>query len=73
MYNNKLENILLATPAEKEIKQPNVNYNIGATGIKGVVADDIKKDATIYNLSGQRLDKPRKGINIIGGKKVMVK
>lgn len=44
-----------------------------ATGIKGVVADGIKKDATIYNLSGQRLDKPRKGINIIGGKKVMVK
>ena len=69
----KLENILLVTPAEKEIKQPNVNYTIGATGIKGVVADDIKKDATIYNLSGQRLDKPRKGINIIGGKKVMVK
>ena len=28
---------------------------------------------TIYNLSGQRLDKARKGINIIDGKKVMVK
>jgi hypothetical protein len=35
---------------------------------------DLKdsKDA-IYNLSGQRLSKPKKGINIIGGKKVAVK
>ena len=27
----------------------------------------------IYNLNGQRIDKPRKGLNIIGGKKVFVK
>lgn len=44
-----------------------------ATGINSVAAGSIEKDAPIYNLSGQRLDKPRKGINIIGGKKVMVK
>ena len=43
------------------------------TSIKSVVAGDKEKDATIYNLSGQRLGKPRKGINIIGGKKVVVK
>lgn len=39
--------------------------------------DDIQMqvdgDAPIYNLSGQRLSQPRKGINIIGGKKVLVK
>lgn len=69
----KLENILLVTPAEKEIKQSDVNYTIGTTGIKGVASGNIEKDAPIYNLSGQRLNKPRKGINIIGGKKVMVK
>ncbi|MBO5594252.1 MAG: hypothetical protein J5931_06585, partial [Prevotella sp.] len=28
---------------------------------------------TIYSVSGQRLAKPQKGINIIGGKKVVVK
>ena len=44
-----------------------------ATGIKSVAAGDTEKDAPIYNLSGQRMDKPRKGINIIGGRKVMVK
>ena len=27
----------------------------------------------IYNLRGQRLEAPQKGINIIGGKKVVVK
>ena len=42
------------------------------TAIDGVVTD-IKDDAPIYNLNGQRLDKPRKGINIIGGKKVIVR
>ncbi len=43
------------------------------TDIKGVAAGVIEQDATIYNLSGQRLEKPIKGINIIGRKKVIVK
>ena len=30
-------------------------------------------DVTIYSLSGQRLTKPQKGVNIVGGKKVVVK
>lgn len=34
---------------------------------------DTYSDAPIYNLNGQRMDKPRKGINIIGGKKVLIK
>lgn len=33
----------------------------------------IHTDTPIYNLNGQRLNKPHKGINIIGGKKVFVK
>lgn len=42
------------------------------TAIDGVVTD-VKDDVPIYNLNGQRMDKPRKGINIIGGKKVVVR
>ena len=42
------------------------------SSIDGVQLDKAI-DAPIYNLNGQRLDKPRKGINIIGGKKVFVK
>ena len=41
------------------------------------VADDIRmeasKDAPVYNLRGERLTAPQKGVNIIGGRKVVVK
>lgn len=41
------------------------------------VIDDIRtessKDVPVYNLRGQRLAAPQKGINIIGGRKVVVK
>ena len=42
------------------------------TGIKDVKTDE-DKDVHIYDLMGRRLEKPRKGINIIGGKKVYIK
>lgn len=42
------------------------------SSIDGVKLDKAI-DAPIYNLNGQRLDKPRKGIIIIGGKKILVK
>ena len=34
---------------------------------------DNQSDGAIYNLQGQRLNAPRKGINIINGRKVIVK
>ena len=45
---------------------------IDATGIEEI--EDVKdsKDL-IYNLAGQRLNKLQKGINIVGGKKVLIK
>lgn len=46
----------------------------GTTGISSATAageDNAVKG--IYNLNGQRMAAPRKGINIINGKKVMVK
>ena len=42
-------------------------------GIKGVVADKNGQAIEIYNLAGQRLEKMQKGINIVNGKKVLVK
>lgn len=45
---------------------------IDATPIPNV-KELTNSDAPIYNLNGQRLDKPHKGINIINGKKVIVK
>ena len=40
-------------------------------GIQQLSAEPAQ-DNRVYNLGGQRLEKPRKGINIIGGKKVFV-
>ena len=43
------------------------------TGIAGVEADAEEGEQVIYNLAGQRLAQPQKGLNIINGKKVIVK
>ena len=41
------------------------------SGISSIEAENAQK--AVYNLNGQRLAKPQKGLNIIGGKKVIVK
>jgi len=41
------------------------------SGISSVGADS--EDAPVYTLSGQRLAAPQKGINIVGGKKVIIR
>ena len=33
----------------------------------------VTRDASVYNLRGQRLVAPQKGINIVGDRKVVVK
>ena len=42
------------------------------TGIDQIMIDG-QNNAKIFTLDGKRISKPRKGINIIGGKKVLVK
>lgn len=44
-----------------------------ATGINNVEANAEKADEVIYNIAGQRLVKAQKGLNIINGKKIIVK
>ena len=43
------------------------------TGIKTTGDNDRMRNGVIYNLNGQKLSAPRKGINIINGRKVIVK
>ncbi len=43
------------------------------TGIEEIVGEIATENDVIYNLAGQRLGKPQKGVNIINGKKVIVK
>jgi len=42
------------------------------SGIKGVHLDS-DKDYPVYDINGRRLEAPQRGINIINGKKVVVK
>ena len=50
---------------------------IDPDAVKGVVSDEINKTNTanngIYNMLGQRLSKAQRGVNIIGGKKIIKK
>lgn len=48
-----------------------ISWSGSSDGISHVEAN--KSNGIYYNLNGQRLSQPRKGINIIGGKKILVK
>ena len=47
--------------------------NNPTTGIAHINAAQPTGKAAIFNLAGQRIDSPRKGLNIINGKKVVIK
>ena len=57
------------------VKALNINSSDDpTTAIRGISNDAVAgKDAVIYNLAGQRVTAPTKGIYIVNGKKVMVK
>ena len=69
----RLEKILLVSPDEKEVKPAEVVYKPGDSS--GIATHAVGKpnDAPVFSLSGQRLTAPRKGINIVDGRKVVVK
>ena len=69
-----IDNIHFVTVQGNDIPFNTVYLNgSSTTRIEGLDGESIKKDQQIYNLNGQRVAVPRKGINIIGGKKVIVK
>ena len=48
-------------------------FDDDATGIEETLSNSPLKGENIYNLAGQLIQKMQKGINIVNGKKVMVK
>lgn len=68
-----LYDILGVSPDEQEVNMTDIQYSLvgGATGIYCINA--IQDTPEIYSLSGQRQNTMKKGINIIGGKKVIKK
>ena len=62
--------LLPASVVAQEVKSFTFNFE----GADGISAMPMSSDGAtgIYNLSGQRVQKPRRGVNIINGKKVLV-
>lgn len=46
-------------------------FNTTTTGVESVAVPSEDGPETIYNISGQRLGKMQKGINIVNGKKIL--
>lgn len=56
--------------------QTSVAYQFTAdetTGIKNLAVDKLNKNTGVYNLQGMKLRAPQKGLNILNGKKVIIK
>ena len=68
-----LQTIYRGASSEKKSEICWVDLDWQALGIVTVDADSAKTNGAIYSLSGQRLQKPQRGLNIIGGKKVLIK
>ena len=59
-----------ATPAPEFL---DFNFNGETTGINMVHGSEFKVNGEIYNLNGQRVAQPTKGLYIVNGKKVVIK
>ncbi len=61
--------ITAGTPA------PTLSFIFGddATGISSVSVNSIDASKAVFNLQGQRIQQPRKGLYIVNGKKIVVK
>ena len=70
-----LQTIYRGNGVEKrsEIAWQDVAEGWGITGISTVRNDDTNGKKAVYNLAGQRVDNPTKGLYIVNGKKVLVK
>lgn len=61
------------TPAMNSAKGVIMDFGDGETTAISNIDADVPNDAVYYNLNGQRVVNPAKGVYILNGKKVMVK
>lgn len=71
--NGNLNTVRSAKSDAVSQQHQNASFAVNVTTAVEGIKSDIKKDAVIYNVKGQKLTSPQKGINIVGGKKVIVK
>ena len=53
--------------------RPTLKAEVTTTGISSIEAQKAVKSGEVFNLAGQRVAQPTKGLYIVGGKKVMMK
>ena len=63
----------LSVPAASAAKISFFSLDGTVTAIEGVEAEAADGDKVYYNLSGQRVENPAKGLYIVNGKKVIIK
>ena len=69
-----LSNMLCASPDLQSARQQQAVMHLGSTdGITDIMSTSQAVGKKVYTLSGQHLAVPHKGVNIIGGKKVIIK
>lgn len=50
-----------------------MNFDDETTGISQIENENMKNEEPVYNLNGQRVENPKRGLYIVGGKKVIMK
>ena len=50
-----------------------LNITDDPTGVGAIINNNSEKATNCYNLSGQQISAPHKGINIVNGKKTLVR
>ena len=68
-----LHNILCTSPDVQECRPYDYTLHLASGSTTGIDGIEEEQMSVIYNISGQRLSAPRKGVNIINGKKVVIK
>ena len=71
--NGNLNTVRSAKSDAVSQQHQNVSFAVNVTTVVESVKSDIKKDAVIYNVRGQKLTSPQKGINIIDKRKVILR
>ena len=72
----RIDNIHFVTARGIDVPFETLSISQNSSGITtGISSSQTKEENAqpVYNLNGQRLNAPRKGLNIIGGKKIVVK
>ncbi len=77
VWEGEANNIVFSVPSsigqQTRIKEIKITFVAGETGIQSVTTTKRMENNAIYNLAGQRLQQLQKGLNIVNGKKVVVK